>query len=129
MENSNSEQINSGIARRSFDFGVKIIELVKSFNRSTAEFVIINQLVRSGTSIGANIQEAQSAHSRKDFIHKMEIALKEARETKYWILISIESKLLRSDKLSEFLVKEIEEIIKILVTIVKTSKSNSDSKV
>ncbi|MEN6623665.1 MAG: four helix bundle protein, partial [Smithella sp.] len=72
------------IEQRSFEFALNIIELYKHLN-SNKEYIISKQLLRSGTSIGANIQEAQAAQSRNDFISKMSIASKEARETKYWL--------------------------------------------
>jgi four helix bundle protein len=72
------------LIKLSMDFSVKIIELVK-FLKQKKESIISNQLGRSGTSIGANINEAQYAHSKPDFISKMEIALKESNETSYWL--------------------------------------------
>ena len=68
----------------SFDFALEIIKLVK-YLKSKKEFVLSNQLLRSGTSIGANVSEAQAAQSTKDFISKMSIASKKARETEYWL--------------------------------------------
>jgi four helix bundle protein len=82
---------------------------------------LANQLVRSGTSIGANIEEAQSAMSKKDFIRSMHISLKEARETYYWIQVITTSKIFK-ETLTKNILKENEEIIKILVTIIKNSK-------
>ena len=74
----------SKLRELSMEFSVDIIELVKHL-KSVKESVISNQIGRSGTSIGANIHEAQYAHSKKDFISKLEIALKEASETGYWL--------------------------------------------
>jgi four helix bundle protein len=79
------------------------------------------QLLRSGTSIGANVREAQSAQSSKDFIHKLEIALKETRETQYWIEILIESELVDKQKFQPLL-QESNEIGKILVASTKKLK-------
>ncbi len=78
------------------------------------------QLLRSGTSIGANIEEASAAHSKKDFTNKMAISSKEARETKYWLRLIKESQIVNCD--FETYIKEIDEIIRILTSIVKTSK-------
>ena len=70
---------------KSFDFAVRIVNLYKYLTNEKKEFVLSKQLLRSGTSIGANISEAQQAQSRADFLSKLEIALKEASETKYWL--------------------------------------------
>ncbi|MCG2694581.1 four helix bundle protein [Candidatus Parcubacteria bacterium] len=86
------------------------------------EFVISKQLLRSSTSVGANIEEAIAGQSRKDFIHKMAIASKEARETRYWLRILNESELVSID-LSRYL-NEITQIIAILTKIVKTTTSS-----
>ena len=86
------------------------------------EFVLSKQLLKSGTSIGANIEEAQAAESKKDFIHKTSIALKEARETKYWLLLLEKSERENSDYKKHL--GYIEEIIRILVTIIKSSIRN-----
>ena len=80
-----------------------------------------SQLLRSGTSIGANCSEAKSAQSRKDYLHKYEIALKEARETKYWLEVIIESESFEANKLNN-LFQETEEIIKILVVTTRKLK-------
>lgn len=90
------------------------------------EYVLSKQLLKSGTSIGANIEEALAGQSKKDFIAKMAIASKEARETKYWLLLIKESKLVEGD-VSDYL-NGIEEIIKILTSIVKTSQVNQKLK-
>ena len=109
------------ILDKSFQFSLRIIELYK-FLRENKEFVISKQLLRCGTSIGANVNESISAQTKKDFITKMSIASKEARETKYWLRLLEESQFVRND-FSEYLV-DIEEIIKILTSIVKTSQLN-----
>ena len=85
------------------------------------EYILSKQLVRSGTSIGANIQEAGAAQSRKDFISKMSIASKEARETNYWLRLLRDSKLCEDVNFDDILTKS-EEIIRILTSIVKTSQ-------
>ena len=73
------------IKTKSFEFAVRIVKLCKYLNETKKEFVLSKQLIRSGTSVGANISEAQQAQSRADFISKMNISLKEAAETKYWL--------------------------------------------
>ncbi len=90
------------------------------------EFIMSKQLVRSGTSIGANVEEATAAQSRKDFISKMAISSKEARETNYWLRLLRDSNLCEGIDYSE-LIKESEEIIKILTSIVKTTSQTNNS--
>jgi len=112
------------IVEMSFQFALKIIELYKQLVNQQ-EFVLSKQLLKSGTSIGANVQEAQAAQSQKDFISKMSIASKEARETKYWLSLLLKSRLVPdSDPVLETLLKDIEDIINVLTKIVKTSLHN-----
>lgn len=118
-----SEKKVFDIRERTFKFGVEIINVVNSLSKTTAGFAVGNQIIRSGTSVGANVEEAQNSSSRKEFIHGLTIALKEARETEYWLKIIKETGL-TSLNLERILV-EIIEIIKILTTIVKKSKINS----
>jgi len=108
------------IQTKSFQFALKMIALYQVLTENR-EFIISKQLLRSGTSIGANVEEAIAAQSKKDFIAKMSISSKEARETKYWLRLLNESKYINID-FSEYL-KDIEEIINILTAIVKTSQS------
>lgn len=107
------------IQEKSFAFALLTIELYKEM-KSQNEFVLSKQLLRSGTSIGANIEEALAGISKKDFIAKMSISSKEARETKYWLRLIEKSEIVQID-ISEPL-KEIESIINILTKIVKTSQ-------
>ncbi len=109
------------ILEKSFQFSLKIIELFK-FLKENKEFVISKQLLRCGTSIGANVNESIAAQTKKDFITKMSIASKEARETKYWLRLLQESQFVKSD-FKDYLI-DIEEIIRILTSIVKTSQNN-----
>lgn len=119
-----SEELRNSIQERSFEFAVKIVALSGNLPKTPAGYAIASQIVRSGTSVGANIQEGQSAISRKEFIHCINIALKEARETEYWLKIISKSQLVVSQKLI-LLLKEIDEIIRILVVIIKRSRINS----
>ena len=111
------------IQNRSFQFALSIIELYKILLENK-EYILSKQLVRSGTSIGANVEEASAGHSKKDFIAKMVIASKEARETQYWLKLLNESNLVKIDY-SKYL-NEIAQIIKILTSIVKTSQENTN---
>lgn len=109
------------IEQKSFDFAVRIVKLYKYLSAEKKEFVLSKQLLRSGTSIGANVFEAERAHSKADFFAKMTIALKEANESYYWIKL-----LNATDYLTEIeydsLSNDIDEIISILTSITKTIK-------
>jgi four helix bundle protein len=107
------------IEERSFEFSLRIIKLVKNLKENN-EYVFADQLLRSSTSIGANVAEAGAGQSKKDFISKMAIASKEARESRYWLRLIHKANLSDLD-LKEYL-EEIEQIIKILTKIVKTSQ-------
>ncbi len=113
---------NNPIQSKSFEFGVKIICLSKQV-KVNQNFAISDQLLRSGTSIGANVEEALAGQSRKDFISKMAIASKEARETRYWLRL-LQAAQVNDIDYSEYL-KWIDEIIRILTAIVKTSRKNN----
>lgn len=107
------------ILELSFNFSLSVIQLYKQLTENK-EFVLSKQLLRSGTSIGANVEEAIAAQSRKDFISKMSLASKEARETRYWLRLLDKSKLIDLEY-SPYL-DSIEHIINILTKIVKTSQ-------
>jgi four helix bundle protein len=113
------------ILDRTFRFGARIIKMGSALPKTPAGFALASQVIRSGTSIGANIQEAQSAMSKKDFIHCVQISLKEARETKFWIELITESNLLSFSKTKE-LVDENDQLIRILTIIIKHAKINSN---
>jgi len=108
------------IKDKSYKFAIEIINTYKRMIEQN-EYVLSKQLVKSGTSIGANVEEASAGQSKKDFISKMSISSKEARETNYWLRLLRDSKLCNSIDYSD-LIKESEEIIKILTSIVKTSQ-------
>lgn len=111
----------SVIKNKSFQFSLKIIHLYKKLIGEN-EYIISRQLLKSGTSIGANIEEALAGQSKRDFIAKMSISSKEARETKYWLRLLKESELTSLDV--NDLLNDIEEIIRMLTSIVKTSQNN-----
>ena len=104
---------------RSYLFALTIISRYQEL-RKQREFVLSNQLLRSGTSIGANVEEATAALSKKDFVYKMAIASKEARETHYWLRLLRDSDLCDSIDLTGN-IEECEELVRILTAIVKTS--------
>ena len=112
------------IRERTFEFSLLIIELYK-FLISKKEFVMSKQLLKAGTSIGANVEEAQAGQSKKDFIAKMAISSKESRETNYWLRLLDRSGYLKGFKKRELIMIEIKDIINILTRIIKTSMKNS----
>lgn len=117
----NKYDIDNVVLNKSFDFALEIIDLYKIL-KGKNEFVISKQLLRSGTSIGANIEEATAAQTKKDFTTKMALASKEARETRYWLRLLNKSKLIDYDYKNYL--NKIDELIRIITAIVKTAQSN-----
>jgi four helix bundle protein len=115
---------NNIVVKRSYNFALSIIKLVNELPKNRTCDIISRQLIRSGTSIGANVEEAQSGYSRNDFASKMSIAQKEAREANYWLRLLMDSKQLKEDVIRDVL-NESEEISKILFSIVRSSKKGS----
>ena len=116
---------DNSIYTKAFDFSIRVVKLYKFLCDEHKEFVISKQLLRCGTSIGANVNEAIAAQSKADFASKMSIAAKEARETNYWIKLLIATDYLdKEEKHVISLQNDIEEIIKILTSIVKTTQEN-----
>ena len=109
------------VLEKSMDFAVRVVKLYQYLSEEKKEFVMSKQLLRSGTSVGANIHEAKYAQSRKDFAAKMSISLKEISETKYWLEL-----LAKTDYLTKEQYESIEidctELIKLLTAIVKTMR-------
>ncbi|ARV16486.1 four helix bundle protein [Polaribacter sp. SA4-12] len=112
------------IQTKSYNFAVRVVKLYKHLSQEKKEFVLSKQLLRSGTSIGANVEEAIGGQSRKDFFAKLTIAYKEARESHYWIRLLKDTDYL-SEKESESLITDIEEILKIIGSIQKTVRSTN----
>ena len=108
------------IRDKSYKFALEVISLY-SMLKEQKEFIISKQLLRSGTSIGANVEEALAAQSKKDFISKMSIASKEARETNYWLRLLRDSGISKGIDFSDIIDKS-QEMIRILTSIVKTSQ-------
>ena len=115
------------VREKSFDFAVKIVNLYRFLCAEKKEYVLSKQLLRSGTSVGANIEEALQAQSKRDYLHKMNIALKEASETLYWIRLFHATELL-NNKQKDNIFNDCNEIVKLLVAIVKTTKKNLGKK-
>lgn len=117
-------KLDNIIQHKSYIFSLKIISVYKQLTKEQKEFILSRQLIRSGTSIGANIKEAIGAQSKNDFISKMSISYKEARETFYWIRLLTDSGFLEKEQ-SDTLLRDCEEIQKILGSIQRTTKINS----
>ncbi|MDR3293186.1 MAG: four helix bundle protein [Clostridiales bacterium] len=110
------------IKNKSFDFAVRIVNLCEHAKENKIAFVLVDQLLKSGTSIGANVREARNAASRKDFVNKLNVALKEADETEYWLELFF-----RTNKINEAeyesIINDCRELIYILTAIVKNTKN------
>ena len=119
-ESPKSEHI---CAEKSFEFAVRIVNLRKYLVQEHREFVLSKQLLRSGTSIGANVSEAQRAQSHADFVSKMSIALKETNETHYWLRLLYRTEYLSKTQF-ESLEKDVLELLSILTAICKTANKN-----
>ena len=113
------------IQKRTFDFAVRIVKLVDRLPDALAGREAGKQVFRSGSSVGANVQEADGAESKKDFIHKIAIAYKEARETRYWLGV-IRAAILVDDREVNELWNEADELVRILYAILKSSRSSLD---
>ena len=106
---------------KSFQFAIRIVNLYKYLKKEHGEYILSQQLIRSGTSIGAIIREAEHAESTKDFIHKLSIGLKEANESKYWLDLLVATDFI-TKKMYDSLNKDCEELLKMLISSVKTTK-------
>ena len=117
------ERVKENVVReKSFRFALRVVKLYRYLCERQREFVMSKQLLRSGTAIGALVREAEQAESRRDFVHKMAIALKEANESEYWIQLLSESGYL-GKKSSDSIQADLTELLKLLTAIIKTTKS------
>jgi len=114
------------IATRTRRFAAAVVLFAAHFPNNSIRLVLLRQLVRAGTSIGANVEEAQDAISRREFTHKVFIALREARETRYWLRVIEEAKLVEKEdsRLLSELMQEVTEITRVLTTIGKRARDN-----
>ncbi len=110
------------LKEKSFNFAIRIVNLYKFLKKQHNEYILSQQLIRSGTAIGAIIREAEHAESLKDFVHKLSIGLKEANESKYWLDLLFATEFI-TDKMYGSLNKDCEELLKLLTASVKTSKT------
>ncbi|TAE61291.1 MAG: four helix bundle protein [Nostocales cyanobacterium] len=118
---------NSPLKNKSFAFAIRIVNLNKYLCLIKQEYVLSKQLLRSGTAIGALVKEAEQAESKADFIHKLAITLKEANETEYWISLLRETDYLTA-KESESILNDLKQLLKLLTSIIKTSKQKLNPK-
>jgi four helix bundle protein len=115
------------LAERLLDYAVRVIKIVEALPSNIIGRRIGDQLLRSGTSVGANYEEAQAAESKKDFVHKLQIALKELRESNYWLRLLAKSKTLHNNKL-EPIIDESNQLKAILSKAVITAKKSKSQK-
>lgn len=115
------------VQEKSFQFALQTINVVRDLQRNEREYTLSRQLLRSATSIGANVEEAGAAQSKKDFAAKMAIASKEARETHYWLRLLRDSKYLPQGAAGT-LIDSCEELIRLLTAIVKTTQKALNTK-
>lgn len=108
---------------KSFQFALRTVKLYQYLKEEKKEYILSKQVLRSGTAIGALVRESQQAESKADFIHKLAIALKEANETEYWIELLFQSGFLE-EKSYQSIHTDIEELLKLLTSIIKTTKEN-----
>lgn len=111
---------------KSYQFAIKIVMLCNKLSREGNSYYLVNQLIRSGTSIGANTEEAMGGVSKKDFINKLGIAYKEARETKYWLKLLSDTNGIDTTA-GKSLISDCEELLKLLYTIIKNSKESKET--
>lgn len=109
--------------KKSYDFAMRTVRLSRHLHDERHEYVLSKQVLRSGTSIGANVEEANQAQSRRDFVHKLSIALKEATETNYWLRLLRDRETL-DKRVAESLLHDCEEIQKILTASIRTTKNS-----
>jgi len=114
------------IKEKSFAFGKRIVRMCKYLEKNKKEYVLSKQLKRSGTAPGALVRESEYAESKKDFIHKLSVALKEANEKDYWLNLIKEGGYITKEEFTSIW-KDCDEIIRILVKILKTSKGDNDA--
>ena len=117
--------VDNQIQTQSFEFAVRVINLYKHLVKSHKEFDLFRQFLRSGTSVGANVAEAQTAQSYADFNSKMYIALKEANETQYWLRLFYRTEYL-NDHEYQSIKKDIDSIVSLLMAITKSSKQTTN---
>ncbi len=115
-------EYNNIIVNKSFDFAVRIVNLYQHIQKNHNEYILSKQILKSGTSIGANIEEAIGGYSKKDFAAKMSISYKETRETKYWLKLLRATNYINQTEFSS-LFQDADELAKMLFKIIQNSKT------
>jgi len=113
------------ITERTFSFAVRVLKLVRSLPKDQNAYILAKQLARSGTSVGANVEEAQAAHSKRDFVRRMTIALAECRESHYWLRLLRDAEVVEASRLAK-IIEESNELVSILTAITKKARANLD---
>jgi len=113
------------IQQKSYQFSIRVVKLYKHLAEENKEFVLSKQILRSGTSIGANVEEAIGGQSKRDFVAKFSIAYKEARETHYWLRLLRDTDYLSAQQAGSMLA-DLDEILKIIASILITAKKNEE---
>jgi len=117
--------VKDDLRQRTFDFAVRVVNLCQRLDKMPGvSRTLARQLLRSGTSIGANVEEGQASQSRADFVSKCSIACKEARETHYWLRLLVATEVATQNQTTD-LIDEANQLIAILTTIVKKTKANA----
>ncbi len=114
------------LGEKSYSVALRIVNLQKYLVAEQKEFVLSKQVLRSGTAIGALVREAEFGQSKADFINKLSIALKEANETKYWLMLLKDSGYI-TPKMYESLIPDVDELLRLLISSVKTAKKNNQN--
>ena len=112
------------LENKSYDFSIRIVKCSQYLQKDKKEFILSKQLIRSGTAIGALVTEGKYAQSKADFINKLSISLKEAKETKYWLRLLMDCSYLK-ENIAISLLDDVESLIKILASSIKTAKENN----
>ena len=120
-QTSNGKEKNV-VKDKSYTFALQVIKAYKVLSQEKREFILSKQMLRSGTAIGALIKEAEHGQSRADFINKMNVALKETNETEYWLMLLKDSDYIEENTFSS-LISECRELLRLLISIVKSSKA------
>ncbi|RXK03999.1 four helix bundle protein [Arcobacter sp. CECT 8989] len=116
--------MNNVLKNKSYDFALRIVNLTKYLQEEKKEFILLKQILRSGTAIGALIAESEYAQSKSDFISKLHISIKEANETNYWLNLLKDSSYI-NDKMHKSISPDLIELLKILTSSIKTAKENN----
>jgi four helix bundle protein len=120
------EQPRRDLPERTFEFARRVVKLCQELYQTPGvNRLLAGQLLRSGTSIGANVEEGRAGQSRADFVSKYSIACKEARETHYWLRLLVASDIITESELQE-MIDEANQLVAILISIIKTTKNNSE---